>query len=152
MFIRRVLPLCLLSLVVWNVRADDDLPPDAKKLVEENEKGSDEILKKAEDVLKKAEEENRKAQEEVKVRKDKLVAQLEDLAKNLEKQGKTNQAKAVAEAAEEIKTGRIAGAQPDPGTMTNFRWQLGKTFIFEETGNATAGTVGVTDTYTDDTA
>ena len=53
MFIRRLLPLCLLALVVWNVRADDDLPPDAKKLVEETEKGSDDILKKAEDVLKK---------------------------------------------------------------------------------------------------
>jgi hypothetical protein len=151
MSIRRLLPLCLLALLVWNVRADDDLPPDAKKLVEENEKTSEDILKKAEDALKKAEAEHQKVQEEVKTRKEKLVAKLEELAKSLEKQGKTNQAKAVAEAAEEIKTGRIAGAQPDPGTMVNFRGQNGKTFLFEVTGNLT-GTVWGSDSYTDDSA
>jgi hypothetical protein len=152
MSIRRLLPLCLLAFVVWSVRADEELPPDAKKLVEETEKTSEDILKKAEDALKKAEAEHQKAQEEVKVRRDKLIAQLEELAKSLEKQGKTNQAKAVAEAAEEIKTGRIAGAQPDPGTMTNFRGMTGKTFLFEVTGNATAGTVWGTDIYTDDSS
>ncbi len=154
MTVRRLLPLCLLAVLAWNAPAfaDEELPADAKKLVEDHEKTSDAILKKAEEILKKAEEESRKAQEEVKAGKDKLIAQLEDLAKNLEKQGKTNQAKAIAEAAEELKTGRIAGAQPDPGTMTNFRGQNGKVFLFEVTGNAGAGTVWGTGIYTDDSS
>jgi LCCL domain len=149
----RLLPLCLLiALALPPVAvADDELPPDAKRLIEEHEKSSDEILKKAEETLKKAQEAQKKAQEEIEAQKAKLVTQLEDLAKNLEKIGKAAQAKAVAEQAEEIKTGRIAGAQPDPGNVGALRGQNGKVFLFEVTG-ANGGTVWGTDIYTDDSS
>jgi LCCL domain len=149
MFASRLLPLCLLAVLACPALADEDLPPDAKRLVEDNEKTADEILKRAAEILKTAQEAQKKAQEEVQARQAKLVVQLEELAKNLEKQGKTAQAKAVAERAEEIKTGRIAGAQPDPGTLETLRGQNGKEFLFEVTG-ANQGTVWGTDIYTDD--
>src|SRR5205823_1167849 len=47
------------------------------------------------------------------------------------------------------KTGRIAGAQPNPGTMGAFRGQVGKVMIFDVTAQA-GGTVWGTDVYTDD--
>src|SRR5262249_34260727 len=68
------------------------------------------------------------------------------------KEGKTNQSKVIADQAEEIKTGRIAGAQPSPGTLTGFRNQVGKSFVFDVTGQVGAGTVWGTDIYTDDSA
>ena len=147
----RLLSFCLLA-VLASASGADDLPPDAKKLVEEHEKASEEILQKADELLKKAEEEQRKAQADVKARKEKLIAQLEDLAKHLEKQGKLDQAKAVAEQAEEIKTGRIAGAMPDPGTLSNLARQVGQVFVFEVTGNPAGGTVWGSDIYTDDSS
>src|SRR5438874_1121135 len=140
MIVRRFLPLCLLAVFVWPAFADEDLPPDAKKIVEENEKASEAILQKAEDALKKAQEEHAKAAVEVKDRKEKVIAQLEALAKRLEKEGKIKQAQAVAEQAEELKTGRLAGAQPDPGTLAGLRGMEGKVFTFQVTG-AIAGTV-----------
>jgi len=158
MILRRMLPLCLLAVLAGfailgdDIKGDDELPPDAKKMVEEYEKSADAILAKAEAQLKKAQEEHAKAQEEVRQRKAKLIAALEALADRLNKEGKTNQAKIIADQAEEIKTGRIAGAQPNPGTLTTFRGQNGKTFLFDVTGQAGAGTVWGTDTYTDDSA
>jgi hypothetical protein len=145
------LSLSLLLGLALVVRADEELPPDAKKAVEEHEKAAKEILDKAEAELRRAQEAHEKAQAEVKARKDKLVAQLEELAKHLEKQGKTDQAKAVAEYALELKTGRIAGAQPDPGTLGAFRGQNGQSFLFEVTGQM-GGAVWGTDTYTDDSS
>src|SRR5262245_26497018 len=133
----RLLPLCLLAFLAWpvqNAAADEELPPDAKRLIEEHEKAADAILNKAEEALKKAQEARQKADEEVADRKAKLVARLEELAKNLEKQGKLKQARVIAEAAEEIKTGRVANVQPDPGTVGALRGQNGKDFLFEVTG------------------
>src|SRR5258708_5058385 len=161
MIATRLLPLCLLAFLApspyplplggeGRVRgADEELPADAKRLIEEHEKTTEDILNKAEEALKKAQEAKRKADDEVAERKAKLVARLEDLAKSLEKQGKLNQAKLIAEQAEEIKTGRIAGAQPDPGSVGGLRGQNGKAFLFEVTG-ANNGSVWGTDVYTDD--
>jgi hypothetical protein len=152
MTLRQLFLFGLFLVLAAPVRADeDDLPPDARKLVEENEKASGEILQKADDLLQKAQEAKRKAEEEVRERKQKLITKLEELAKRLEKEGKTNQAKIVAEQAEELKTGRIAGAQPDPGSVGGLRGKNGKTFLFEVTG-AQNGSVWGTDIYTDDSS
>src|SRR5262249_5140776 len=86
----------------------------------------------------------------IKARKEKLISQLEELAKRLEKEGKLPQAKVVAEQAEELRTGRVAGAQNDPGTLTGFRDQTGKGFLFQVTGTLNGGTVWGADLYTDD--
>jgi hypothetical protein len=57
----------------------------------------------------------------------------------------------VAEQVEELKTGRLAGAAPDPGTVVKLRGQNGKVFFFEVTG-AQNGPVWGTDIYTDDSS
>jgi hypothetical protein len=150
--VRHLFLFGILLVLTAPARADeDDLPPDVKKLLEENEKASDDILNKADELLRKAEEAKRKAEEEVRERKQKLIAKLEELAARLEKEGKAPQAKIVKEQIAELKTGRIAGAAPDPGTLTNFSNQKGKTFLFEVTG-AQAGSVWGTDIYTDDSS
>ncbi len=133
------------------VRADDDLPAEARKLIEEHEKASGEIVKKTETLLKQAQEAQQKAEQELVERKKKLIAQLEELGKRLEKEGKDAQAKVVAEQVEELKTGRSAGAAPDPGNVVNLRGQNGKVFFFEVTG-AQKGAVWGTDVYTDDSS
>ena len=147
----RLLAFGLSLFVVSPARADEGLPAEAKKLVEEHEKASGEIVKKTEEILKKAQEAQQKAEQELIERKKKLIAQLEELGKRLEKEGKAPQAKVVAEQVEELKTGRIAGAAPDPGTVVNLRGQNGKVFFFEVTG-AKNGPVWGTDVYTDDSS
>jgi len=147
----RLFAFGLVLIVVSPARADEDLPAEAKKLLSEHEKASGEIFKKAEEILKKAQEAQQKAEEELKERKQKLIAQLEELGKRLENEGKVPQAKVLAEQVEELKTGRIAGAAPDPGTVVNLRGQNGKVFIFEVTG-AQNGAVWGTDVYTDDSS
>jgi len=147
----RLLAFGLFLIVVSPARADEDLPAEAKKLIEEHEKASGEIVKKTKEILNKAQEAKQKAEKELVGRKQKLIAQLEELGKRLEKEGKAPQAKVVAEQVEELKTGRIAGAAPDPGNVVNLRGQNGKVFFFEVTG-AQKGTVWGTDVYTDDSS
>src|SRR5262245_4124233 len=147
----RLLAFGLFLIVVSPARADDDLPAEAKKLIEKHEKASGEIVKKTEELFKKAQDAQQQAEEELIERKQKLIAQLEELGKRLEKEGKAAQAKVVAEQVEELKTGRIAAAAPDPGTVVNLRGQNGKVFYFEVTG-AQKGAVWGTDVYTDDSS
>jgi hypothetical protein len=147
----RLLAFGLFLIVASPAWADEDLPAEAKKLLEEHEKASGEIVKKAEEILKKAQEAQQKAEGELVERKQKLIAQLEELGKRLEKEGKAPQAKVVAEQVEELKTGRIAGAAPDPGNVVSLRGQNGKVFFFEVTG-AQKGPVWGTDVYTDDSS
>ena len=151
MNLSRLLTFGLFLIVVSPARADEDLPAEAKKLIEEHEKASGEIVKKTKEILNKAQEAKQKAEKELVERKQKLIAQLEELGKRLEKEGKAPQAKVVAEQVEELKTGRIAGAAPDPGTVVNLRGQNGKVFFFEVTG-AQNGRVWGTDVYTDDSS
>src|SRR5262249_8339061 len=108
----RLLAFGLFLIGVSPARADEDLPAEAKKLIEEHAKASGEIVKKTEEILKKAQEAQQKAEEELIERKQKLIAQLEELGKRLKREGKAPQAKVVAEQVEELKTGRIAGAAP----------------------------------------
>src|SRR5947199_286109 len=135
MFIRRLLPLFLLALVIWNVRADDDLPPDAKKLVEENEKSSEDLLKKAEAVLKKAEEKGA-----VKV----TVLGGEQAYTGSTRNGVTTNDYGPWQGSYKLQRGKAARkgggggggggmAMADPGTVQNLRGQVGKTFLFEVT-------------------
>jgi hypothetical protein len=151
MNLSRLLAFGLFLIVVSPARTDEDLPAEAKKLIEEHEKASGEIVKKTKEILKKAQEAQQKAEKELLERKQKLIAQLEELGKRLKKEGKAPQAKMVAEQVEELKTGGIAGAAPDPGTVVNLRGQNGKVFFFEVTG-ALNGPVWGTDVYTDDSS
>ena len=147
----RLLAIGLFLIVVSPAWSDEDLPAEAKKLIEEHEKASGEIVKKTKEILNKAQEAKQKAEKELVERKQKLIAQLEELGKRLEKEGKAPQAKVVAEQVEELKTGRIAGAAPDPGNLVSLRGQNDKAFYFEVTG-AQKGAVWGTDVYTDDSS
>lgn len=147
----RVLAFGLLLVAVSPARADEDLPAEAKKLLEEDEKVGGEIVRKVEEVLKQAQEAQQRAEQELIERKQKLLTQLEELGNRLAKEGQASQAKVVAELVEEIKTGRIAGAAPDPGNVVKLRGQNGKAFLFEVTGAASGGVWG-TDIYTDDSS
>lgn len=147
----RLIAFGLFLVAVSPARADEDLPAEAKKLIEEDEKASGEIVRKAEEVLKQAQEAQQKAEQQLIERKQKLLTQLEELGNRLEKEGQASQAKVVAELIEELKTGRIAGAAPDPGNVVKLRGQNGKTFLFEVTG-AASGAVWGTDIYTDDSS
>src|SRR5687767_13758796 len=61
----RLLAVGLSLIVVSHARADEDLPAEAKKLIEEHENASGDIFKKAEEILKKAQEAQQKAEEEL---------------------------------------------------------------------------------------
>lgn len=130
----RLFAFGLFLIVVAPAWANEDLPAEARKLLEEHEKASGEIVKKTEELLKKAQQAQQQAEEELIERKKKLIAQLEELGKRLEKEGKASQAEVVADQVEELKTGRIAGAAPAPGNVVSLRGQNGKVFYFEVTG------------------
>ncbi len=147
----RLFAFGLFLIVVAPAWANEDLPAEARKLLEEHEKASGEIVKKTEELLKKAQQAQQQAEEELIERKKKLIAQLEELGKRLEKEGKASQAEVVADEVEELKTGRIAGAAPAPGNVVSLRGQNGKVFYFEVTG-AQIGAVWGTDVYTDDSS
>jgi hypothetical protein len=127
-------------LVCSPARAGEELPPDAQKIIDDYE-----------DRVAKAEEALRKAQVEAKTAKETTIARLDKLAKSLRKQGKDNQAASIEAAVTELRTGRMAGARPDPGTLTTLAGQMGKSFLFEVTG-ANNGSVWGTDAYTTDSA
>lgn len=149
MRLRRLFAFGLFLIVVAPARADEDLPAEARKLIEEHEKASGEIVKQTREILKKAQEAQQKAEADLIERRQKLIARLEEIGKRLEKEGKASQAKEVREQIEELKTGRSAGAAPDPGTVVSLRGQNGKVFFFEVTGAQNGGVWG-TDIYTDD--
>src|SRR5437879_13506191 len=106
----RLLALASLALLLsagpGRVARGDDVPATAKRLLEEHEKETKEI--------------KRKAEEDLKLRRKKLMAGLEALEASFKKEAKFAQAQAVARVIQELKEGPIK-AQPDPGSMGNFR-------------------------------
>ena len=114
----------------------EDVPASARRLLEEHDKRVKEIKSRAAQDLKDADK--------------KLLDSLQALEASFKKEAKFPQAKAVAKLIQEVKEGPIK-ALPDPGTLTNFRGQVGKVFYFEVTGGNN-GVVWGTDIYTDDSA
>jgi hypothetical protein len=62
--------------------------------------------------------------------------------------GKLDEAVAIRDNVAAFKA-RLVGAQPEPESLTQFRGQVGRTFLFEVTGS-TAGSVWGSQVYTDD--
>src|SRR5438067_11372359 len=134
-------PLGALALLLAPAPARaDDLPATARRLIEEADKEVKEI--------------EERAQKAVEQRRRRMLAKLEELAASLMKEAKFAQAQAVRDKIEQLKGGAAAvgaAAQADPGTLTAFQGELGKSYNFEVTGAAN-GTVWGTDLYTDDSS
>jgi LCCL domain len=124
----------------------DELPPDARRIIEKADKDVNHLEQRAEEIARKAQEEVLKARVAAEQRRQKMIADLQALHDFLDKQGKFPQAKAIAVVLEDLKT----PPQADPGSPGGFRGQNGKAFRFLVTGNANAGTVWGTGIYTDD--
>lgn len=135
MFKFRLLALASLVLFFGPGRAArGDVPASAKKLLADHDKETREIKRKAEEDLTKS--------------RKKLIDALEALEASFKKEAKFAQAQAVRQILQDLKQGPIK-TQPDPGTLSNFRGQMGKPLYFEVTGG-NAGAVWGTDVYTDD--
>ena len=135
----RLLSLAALVLLYGSpgrVARGDEIPASARRLLEEHDKRVKEIKGKSAQALKDADK--------------KLMDGLQALEASFKKEAKFKQAQAVAKLIQEIKQGPIK-ALADPGTLVNFRGQLGKVLYFEVTG-ANRGTVWGTDVYTDDSS
>jgi len=112
-------------------RADADAK--AQKLIDEYERDVQAI--------------QRHADPAIQARKQKLIEQLQTLEAGYRREGKQAQAEAVQARLVGLK-GEGAG-KSDPGTLVEYRNQVGKSFTFEVTGS-TQGIVYGTDVYTDD--
>lgn len=77
-----------------------------------------------------------------------LVARLRKMQANYTIAGKLDEAFILRERIEEFLAGR-AGVEPDPGNLTGYRNQVGKTHVFHVTGHLT-GSVWGSQIYTDD--
>ncbi|HVS36269.1 MAG TPA: LCCL domain-containing protein [Gemmataceae bacterium] len=120
---------------VGSVRGDD-LPADAKKLVDNYDKDAAEIQARADRLIKE--------------RREELVSSLRALAEKYRRDGRVADADAVRGQIE-----LVSGAvkpEADPGNLVGYRGQNGKAFYFEVTGNKNAGQVWGSGLYTDDSA
>jgi hypothetical protein len=79
---------------------------------------------------------------------DTTLAGLRRLKTNAEHSDKLDEALLLRNAIASIMAGRV-GAQPDPGTLTEWRGQNGRQMYFQVTGRMT-GSIWGSDTYTDD--
>jgi len=130
--------LALLLALPAALRADDKkVPDDAQKLIDEYDQDSRAIKEKAD--------------KEVQARKEKLIEKLKQLQDTYTRTAKLDEAVAIREKIKLIKLEAVA-FKPDPGNLTGYRGEVGKSFAFEVTGNAGAGTVWGSGIYTDDSA
>jgi LCCL domain-containing protein len=133
-----------------------DLPPEARELVEkvgaQVSKLQDKAQKEAAAVRQRADQEieelTERSRKKVEALFEKLVAELKPLQVAYAKEGQLDEALAIRDQIKQLKVD-AGGAQPDPGNLVSFHSQVGKSFVFEVTGQ-TDGAVWGTDVYTSD--
>jgi hypothetical protein len=133
-----------------------DLPPEARELVEkvgaQVNKLQDKAQKEAAAVRQRADREieelTERSQKKVEALFEKLVAELKPLQVAYAKEGQLDEALAIRDQIKQLK-GHEGGAQPDPGNLIAFHSQVGKSFVFDVTGQ-TDGAIWGTDVYTSD--
>jgi len=138
------------------IRIADDLPSDARELVDKASKEigkiQDQQRKQVAQLQAKFDAEvahlNEQAEAKIQSKVEKLATALKPLQVAYAREGLLDEALAIRD---QIKQLASAGSdvQPDPGTMYNFAGEVGKTFAFEVTGMAGSSIWG-TDTYTSD--
>jgi hypothetical protein len=87
-------------------------------------------------------------EKKMQARVDDAIKELEAVQKKLTRDDKLDEAVAVRDVAKQLKAGGVR-PEPNPGNLTTFRDQVGKTFYFEVTGS-TDGALYGTDSYTAD--
>jgi hypothetical protein len=149
--------------------AEDELPADARKLVDQIAKQKtaieEEVRSQVDTIQSKVDKKKATLQQkadkeidEVRAEGDKkLAALLETAAADLKalqlayaKKDKWDEALAIREHAKQLEN-KTSGAQPDPGTMSDHEGEVGKSYYFTLTGT-TSGSIWGTDVYTTDSS
>lgn len=118
-----------------NAVRGEELPADAKALIEQNKKKIAEI--------------ERTAAEQTKAANDKLIADLEKLKVAYTKDGKLDEAVAIRDFLRAGAKQNVVITLPDPGTLTTYRSEVGRVLYFDVTGTTHRSIYG-TDIYTHD--
>jgi hypothetical protein len=135
----------------------DDLPPEARKLIQATERAIAEVQKRAEREIKaiqkkardQAAEVHERADEAVKQHKERLLEGLRPLKDSCAREGNFDQALALYEQIRHLKA-ELGGVNPDPGSLYQVPdVAAGKTYLFEVTGS-TEGAIYGSDVYTAD--
>ena len=136
----------------------DDLPPEARDLVEKTAAQVQKIQQKADKDAaairqradREIEELTEKARHKVEGLFEKLSAELKPLQVAYAKEGQLDEALAIRDQIKQLRT-QAGGAEPDPGNLVGYHSQVGKSFLFDVTGQ-TDGAIWGTDVYTSDSA
>jgi hypothetical protein len=115
--------------------SDDNLPEEAKKLIAEQQAKEEAIRKEAEQRLR--------------AMRSELYSKLRTLQNSYTKAGDLDRAVALRDQARRLEL-FIAEARNDPGTMSAFRGESGKSFTFSVTGRRNGTIWGDGNVYTDD--
>jgi ElaB/YqjD/DUF883 family membrane-anchored ribosome-binding protein len=146
----------------------DDLPADARRLIEEAEHEIDEIRAQSETEVAEVRERAERAMEEIRERADRtatetqehadrevrkrirdLLDQLKPLQAACLKRGQLDEALAIRDRSRRLRA-RLLNVRPDPGNLAVFeREQDGTELLFEVTGSSDSGIWG-SDIYTSD--
>ena len=139
-----------------SVRPVDDLPAEARELVEKAVAQIDKLQQKADKdaaaVRERADQEVEelmdKARKKVEGHLEKLVAELKPLQVAHAREGQLDEALAIREQIKQLRT-QAGGTEPDPGNLVGYQGQVGKTFLFDVLGRED-GAIWGTDVYTSD--
>jgi hypothetical protein len=136
----------------------DDLPPEARSLVEkvgqQVGKIRDKADKEAAAIRRKADREidelTERSQEKIQVQIEKVIAELKPLQQSYVREGLLDEALAIRDQIKQLK-GFQGGAEPNPGNLVALQGEVGRSFLFEVIGE-TSGAVWGTDVYTSDSS
>jgi len=140
------------------VQIVDDLPPEARELVEKvgrqvgklRERAQKDVAAIQERADREIEELSERCRQKVQGQVEKLVAELKPLQVSYAKEGQLDEALAIRDQIKQLKVDQ-GGAEPDPGNLLGLHTQVGKTFHFDVTGQ-TDGALWGTDVYTSDSS
>ena len=137
------------------VQLVDELPPEARELVEKAESQIGKLQQKAQKETAAIQQcrprdrgSHRKVPKKVEEQLEKLIAELKPLQVTHAKEGQLDEALAIREQIRQLK-GHQGGAVPDPGNLVGLHTQIGQSFLFDVTGS-TNGAIWGTDVYTSD--
>jgi RNA polymerase sigma factor (sigma-70 family) len=114
---------------------DENLPEDAKKLIADQQ-AKEEALRK-------------ELEKQLKSQRTELYAKLRQMQDSYTKAGDLDHAVAVRDQARRLEF-FIADAKPDPGSLSAYRAQVGKSFVFSVVGKRMGAVWGDDGVYTDD--
>jgi archaellum component FlaC len=140
------------------VQIVDDLPPEARELVEKvgrqvgklRERARKDVAAIQERADREIEELNERCRQKVQTQVEKLIAELKPLQQSHAREGLLDEALAIRDQIKQLKVDQ-GGAEPDPGSLVGLHTQVGKSFCFDVTGQ-TDGAIWGSDVYTSDSS